>query len=160
MNGPSSHPKAELEKIIVEHGGSVVQHPSGETLCVLAEKVAIKVRNLINKGIYNVVKVEWLLRCVEKKRFIPWWVIMLHCLELEAHFPVSCGICPTLVMINLSLRRLKFYSHFLLLSFLNLWHKEPRHQQQWYWPRLTSLFWFQHPKCYSLSLGSLLTNRL
>ena len=45
-----------------------------DTFCVIAHKVALKVRNIINKGTYDVVKVEWLLMCIEKRAFITWLV--------------------------------------------------------------------------------------
>ena len=41
---------------------------------MLADKITLKVTNLIKKGVYDVVKPDWLLRCVEAKRLLPWWV--------------------------------------------------------------------------------------
>ena len=43
-----------------------------DTFCVLADKVALKVKNIITKGIYDVVKASWLIKCLDGKRFIPW----------------------------------------------------------------------------------------
>jgi len=48
---------------------------SGEnTFCVVAEKMLIKVRNIVSKGVYDVVKVDWLLRCIEQQQLLPWYV--------------------------------------------------------------------------------------
>ncbi|XP_022104577.1 DNA ligase 4-like [Acanthaster planci] len=72
INGPPSHSKTELEKKIVEYGGQVVQNPGYETFCVLADKVNLKVRNIISCDIYDVVRTEWLLTCLEEKKCLPW----------------------------------------------------------------------------------------
>ena len=47
VNGPSSHPKAALETKIAEYGGDIVQNPGSETYCVLADKINLKVKNII-----------------------------------------------------------------------------------------------------------------
>ena len=44
----------------------------GDTYCVVADKINIKVKNLVAKDKYDVVKADWLIRCVEQKTFIPW----------------------------------------------------------------------------------------
>ncbi|XP_077997197.1 DNA ligase 4-like [Glandiceps talaboti] len=72
INGPFSCPKPDIEKKIAEHGGEVVQNPGSDTYCVLAEKVAVKVKNIISRDSYDVVKVSWFLECIEKGRFLPW----------------------------------------------------------------------------------------
>ncbi|XP_005097120.1 DNA ligase 4 [Aplysia californica] len=72
INGPSSFPKQELEKKIVEFGGTVVQNPDASTLCVIVEKVAVRVTNLIKKNKYDVVRADWLIRVLESTKWIPW----------------------------------------------------------------------------------------
>ena len=47
INGPPRHTKAELERKIVEYGGEIVQNPGYETFCVLADKVNLKVKNIV-----------------------------------------------------------------------------------------------------------------
>ena len=47
VNAPPGHAKAELERRLVEHGGQVAQNPGEETFCVLADKINLKVRNII-----------------------------------------------------------------------------------------------------------------
>ncbi|KAH9499884.1 DNA ligase (ATP) [Bulinus truncatus] len=56
IDGPHSFSKQELEKSIVQLGGAVVQNPDTTTLCVIADKVAIKVKNLIKTNKYDIVK--------------------------------------------------------------------------------------------------------
>ncbi|XP_059173254.1 DNA ligase 4-like [Physella acuta] len=72
IDGPTHFPKQELEKKIVELGGDVVQNPDTTTFCVIAEKVAIKVKNLIKKGKYDIVKADWLLRVIDSGSWISW----------------------------------------------------------------------------------------
>jgi DNA ligase-4 len=65
VNGPASHSKSDLEKSIVEHGGSFVQSPGQETFCVVAARVTARVKNIISAGVYDVVKADWLIHCLE-----------------------------------------------------------------------------------------------
>ncbi|PIK37895.1 putative DNA ligase 4 [Apostichopus japonicus] len=66
VNGPPGKTKPELEKIVIELGGQIVQNPGQETLCVLADKVSLKLRNVIKSDVYDVVKASWLLECKAK----------------------------------------------------------------------------------------------
>ncbi|XP_071791788.1 DNA ligase 4-like [Asterias amurensis] len=72
VNNPTSHSKADLEKKIVEYGGQVAQNPGGETFCVLANKINLKVRNIISSDIYDVVSTDWLLKCLDAQKCLPW----------------------------------------------------------------------------------------
>ncbi|XP_069127951.1 DNA ligase 4-like [Argopecten irradians] len=72
VNGPSAFPKHAIETKIVELGGRIVQNPGPTTFCVLADKVAVRVNNLIRRDVYDVVKVTWFQRCVQASRWIPW----------------------------------------------------------------------------------------
>jgi DNA ligase-4 len=64
--------KSDVEKKIVEFGGAVVQNPGAETYCIVADKTSLKVRNVIARGSYDVVRVEWLLRCIDQRRLVKW----------------------------------------------------------------------------------------
>ncbi|ESP05690.1 hypothetical protein LOTGIDRAFT_181463 [Lottia gigantea] len=72
INGSEDWPKPELEKKIVEYGGTIVQNPGGETYCILADKIAVRVNNLIKRNIYDIVKGTWFVRCIENETYIPW----------------------------------------------------------------------------------------
>lgn len=72
INGPSSCPKQELEKKIVECGGKIVQNPGNETYCVLVEKIVYRVKSMMNANNYDIVKASWLLKCVDAGHYIPW----------------------------------------------------------------------------------------
>ncbi|KAK2168896.1 hypothetical protein LSH36_13g04032 [Paralvinella palmiformis] len=72
INGTSTQSKSDLEKKIVEFGGSIIQNPRDSTFCVLANKISIKVKNIISKDVYDVVNINWLLHCVETKSCLLW----------------------------------------------------------------------------------------
>ncbi|XP_023218047.1 DNA ligase 4-like isoform X3 [Centruroides sculpturatus] len=72
INGPPSHSKHTLEKLIAEYGGNITQNPGMNTFCVIVDKVTLKAKNIIAKKQYNVVKVTWLLKCIDQNSFIPW----------------------------------------------------------------------------------------
>ncbi|KAJ8019961.1 DNA ligase 4 [Holothuria leucospilota] len=72
INGPPGKGKPELEKIVIEMGGQIVQNPGQETLCVIADKVNLRLRNIIRSDVYDVVKASWLLECKESKKHLPW----------------------------------------------------------------------------------------
>ncbi|XP_007891664.1 DNA ligase 4 [Callorhinchus milii] len=72
LNGPHNHPKADLEKGIAECGGLVVQNPGPDTYCVVADTVNVRVKNLIAANTHDVVMVDWLLNCLQKKQILPW----------------------------------------------------------------------------------------
>ncbi|XP_071941905.1 DNA ligase 4-like [Antedon mediterranea] len=72
FNGPSDCPKTELEKKVVEHGGTITQNPSVDTYCVVAEKVNVKVQNVISSGEHDVVHASWLIDSLKNKSMLPW----------------------------------------------------------------------------------------
>ncbi|XP_003391902.2 PREDICTED: DNA ligase 4-like [Amphimedon queenslandica] len=63
--------KQYIETKIAEHGGTFVQNPTTDTYCVLVHKLVVKANNIISKGIYNVVMIQWLLDCLETGRCLP-----------------------------------------------------------------------------------------
>jgi DNA ligase-4 len=70
----NEYTKNSLEKLIVENGGKLSAAPlPGKTFCIIANNNnTIIVKKYINSGKYNVVKPDWLLRCINEKRFIDW----------------------------------------------------------------------------------------
>ena len=43
-----------------------------DTFCVLADKLSLKVNNIIKTDLYDVVKIGWFLRCIERTTLLPW----------------------------------------------------------------------------------------
>ncbi|XP_031573134.1 DNA ligase 4-like [Actinia tenebrosa] len=79
INGPTSEPKAQLEKKVVEHGGTFTQNPGPETYCVIAERVNLRVNNIIKDAKHDVVKASWLIDCLNQVKLLPWLPIhMIH----------------------------------------------------------------------------------
>ncbi|RMX43103.1 hypothetical protein pdam_00006836 [Pocillopora damicornis] len=72
VNGPSSHPKAVLEKKVAENGGTLTQNPCSDTLCVVAERINVRVKNIISQDKYDVVKASWLINCLDSGELKPW----------------------------------------------------------------------------------------
>ena len=64
--------KTKLEKSIVELGGELVQNPLTKTHCIIASKLTRKVQIYKQKDSHNIVKPEWLLKCIKEKRYIEW----------------------------------------------------------------------------------------
>ena len=44
VNGPPSHTKQQLERKLVEMGATIVQYPTPQTFCVVAEKENLRVK--------------------------------------------------------------------------------------------------------------------
>jgi len=42
------------------------------TFCVLADKLSLKVRNIIAKDVYDVVHTNWLQRCIDQQKLLNW----------------------------------------------------------------------------------------
>lgn len=72
INGPSSYPKHSLEKMVAECGGNLTQNPGLNTFCVVADKITLKVKNILTTKKYDVVKANWLLKCIFKTNLISW----------------------------------------------------------------------------------------
>ncbi|CAH8478891.1 unnamed protein product [Schistosoma curassoni] len=74
--------KIEYETIIRHYGGVVVQNPSESTFCIVVDKLTLKTKNLLNYSStskkrsssieYNVVHLNWLLACINKKSLLAW----------------------------------------------------------------------------------------
>lgn len=97
LTGHNLLSKHDLQSKIIEYGGSVVQHPGtyledhkivlslyhnaylsvlfsgASTYCVIScDKNNIRVKNLIQLNKYNVLKTDWIVECIEKKKLIKW----------------------------------------------------------------------------------------
>lgn len=72
VNGPSSHSKAVLEKNVAENGGTLTQNPGPETFCIVAERINVRVKNIISRKEFDVVKASWLINCLECDELKPW----------------------------------------------------------------------------------------
>ncbi|KAH3765317.1 DNA ligase IV [Pelomyxa schiedti] len=71
LNASPEHPKEELERSIVQCGGTKVQYPTSNTLCCIASQKTVKVKNLMEKGISDIADAAWLLACVSQNKLIP-----------------------------------------------------------------------------------------
>lgn len=70
-HGSDAVPKNNVEIMIAGNGGKFVQNPSLETRCVISGKIGLKETNLMKQGSIDLVKLDWLLDCVNEKRLIP-----------------------------------------------------------------------------------------
>ncbi|XP_055945641.1 DNA ligase 4-like [Argiope bruennichi] len=64
--------KQAMEKLIVQHGGKCVQNPGNNTFCVVCDKTTVKVKNIIKTDMYDVVKCEWIDKCIQNQRLLSW----------------------------------------------------------------------------------------
>ncbi|KAI6661708.1 DNA ligase 4-like [Oopsacas minuta] len=71
VNGSPDFSKNAIELKIASYGGSFRQNPTPDTFCVLVHDVNFRVKNIIKTRKYNVVKLDWFIKCVEEDKFIP-----------------------------------------------------------------------------------------
>ncbi|CAF0874039.1 unnamed protein product [Brachionus calyciflorus] len=64
--------KNNLEKRIIELGGEIVQNPGKETLCIITNRTTHRVKSYIKTQNYDIVRVEWLEKCIGDKVFYKW----------------------------------------------------------------------------------------
>lgn len=70
INGNEEFSKADIEKILLEHGAKIVQNPRDETFCVIIENPkTIKAKNVIHSRKYDVTKLDWLIRATKKENW-------------------------------------------------------------------------------------------
>lgn len=67
-----SYKRHDIERTIVENGGSCVVHPTPRTFCILSSILCIKIRNLLKISPIDVVHPMWILRCTEGPALFPW----------------------------------------------------------------------------------------
>lgn len=64
--------KKDIETKIVENGGTVVQNPGRIVFCVLTGCYTLRARNIASMNQHNIVRVDWLLRCIAAHELLPW----------------------------------------------------------------------------------------
>ena len=71
VNGSPDFSKNAIELKIASYGGSFRQNPTPNTFCILMHQQSFRVKNLIRTGKYNVVKLDWFIKCVAEDKFTP-----------------------------------------------------------------------------------------
>lgn len=74
INGPSDFSKHDIEKKVVELGGLIVQNPTVNTMCIIAEKENFRVKTIKKTGNHDVVHASWIINCFQKKSLIPYTI--------------------------------------------------------------------------------------
>ena len=72
MSAPEDIGRQNVEREVVEHGGSVVQNPGRDTFCVITDRVNVRVRNVIKGGKSDVVSYDWLRACLDSGEMTQW----------------------------------------------------------------------------------------
>ncbi|XP_028982210.1 DNA ligase 4-like [Diachasma alloeum] len=82
--------KGEIERLLMEHFGKIVQNPGKETFCVVAgDSQGIRVRNVVEGRLHDVVRVAWVTRATREENlggiveFFPWEMIGMTKKTLE-----------------------------------------------------------------------------
>lgn len=75
--------KQELEFRVAELGGSVVQNPSKETFCVVAEKLNFRARSYVKSRKWDVVKADKFVALLDSAELRPWEPADLWCANIE-----------------------------------------------------------------------------
>lgn len=70
--GSDQYTKSFVEKKILEFNGDIVQNPGPDTYCIITAKLLHKINSYIKKDLYDVVKLDWIIKCIEEQRFIQW----------------------------------------------------------------------------------------
>eukprot|EP01094_Clydonella_sp_ATCC50884_P022854 TRINITY_DN533_c0_g1_i1.p1 TRINITY_DN533_c0_g1~~TRINITY_DN533_c0_g1_i1.p1 ORF type:complete len:650 (+),score=150.88 TRINITY_DN533_c0_g1_i1:101-1951(+) len=70
MNGSDECPKQEIEKKIFSLGGVIVQAPIPSTHCLVAARLSLKVKNVVETRDVDVILPRWVEECLEQKRFL------------------------------------------------------------------------------------------
>ncbi|KAK8384182.1 hypothetical protein O3P69_009133 [Scylla paramamosain] len=84
MSGDEEMSKQALEMMVVEHGGSLTQHPGPNTHCIVANTPTIRVQNYITSSKHNVVLPSWVVASCSSGRLLPWGPLdILHLREKE-----------------------------------------------------------------------------
>lgn len=64
--------KSLLERQIAELGGEIAQNPGKDTFCVLTSKITHRIQGYIRRNAHNIVKLEWIQRCIADRRLYTW----------------------------------------------------------------------------------------
>ena len=65
--------KSDLETVIVENGGKIVQNPTKDTFCVLADKISLRIRNAMRADKCDIVHFSWVQKCVDEFQEMVEW---------------------------------------------------------------------------------------
>lgn len=75
MEGNNQYSKIDLEKLIYENGGTCVQNALAKTHCVITDNPnSIRLRILIKNKQIDIVHICWLIRCIEQKALLPFYL--------------------------------------------------------------------------------------
>lgn len=64
--------KNNLEKCVVELGGNLVQNATKNTFCIITNRCTHRIKSYIKNGLYDIVKTDWLERCIKDDRLYQW----------------------------------------------------------------------------------------
>ncbi|RMZ95310.1 DNA ligase 4 [Brachionus plicatilis] len=64
--------KSALEQCVAELGGELVQNATKNTYCIIANRCTHRIKSYIKIGLYDVVKTEWLDKCLKHGRLCQW----------------------------------------------------------------------------------------
>lgn len=64
--------KSYLEKSIAELGGEPVQNPGKDTFCVVTSRSTHRVKSYAKADLYDIVRVDWLTRCIQDRKVYKW----------------------------------------------------------------------------------------
>lgn len=67
MAGCGDYDKKELEKLVLSHGGTIVQNPGRETTFVVADRKDIRVGNIERSGKYDIFRSSYIEKCVKSR---------------------------------------------------------------------------------------------
>ncbi|EPZ33629.1 Nucleic acid-binding domain-containing protein [Rozella allomycis CSF55] len=71
-HGDEKTEKNQLEILIAKFGGSLTQNPSSNTFCIISGKPnGLKEKSFIVDGRFNIARIDWVFKCIEEKRLIP-----------------------------------------------------------------------------------------
>lgn len=72
FTGNEEQGKTDLELKILENGGNIVQIDGPSTFCVIVGDITTAVDILSRNNPRDIVRVEWLLKCLNKNKLIRW----------------------------------------------------------------------------------------
>ncbi|RWS12974.1 DNA ligase 4-like isoform X2 [Dinothrombium tinctorium] len=70
INGSDKISKSNIEQIIKKLNGTLTANPRGDTLLVAHSTEELKVQNLVNSKKHDILKLDWLISCIEQRKFL------------------------------------------------------------------------------------------
>lgn len=64
--------KSSLEQSVAELGADLVQNATKNTFCIVTNRTTHRIKSYIKTGVYDIVKTEWLDRCIKDVRLYKW----------------------------------------------------------------------------------------